>query len=286
MSNEIVKTDAPGTPAPAGATSQPTVCPVCLTEIPAGRDKCPGCGKRQTVGELCPHCHNPSPAVPYFSRSGAGCMVTMLYGLGGFPGVAYRKAHENELVCELCGGHRGFASGPLALADADRRGAPVAPDQAMQRAAQLEAIGAGRSFGLKGLAATLGILSLAVLIVSLFFDSGWLTAFGVLAALAGLTGAGALFVAGRGLKKRYGREAEVIRLRTLADLARKHKGELRLDAAAEALRLPPPQVEPLLSSLVDGARVKLDVEEDGSLVYRFVDWMPEPSRQLPGKTES
>jgi DNA-binding IscR family transcriptional regulator len=74
----------------------------------------------------------------------------------------------------------------------------------------------------------------------------------------------------------------VTRLRALADLARTHEGVLRLDEAARVLQLPPPQVEPLLSSLVDGDRVKLDVEDDGALVYRFRDWMP-PERQLPGK---
>ena len=276
MTEEIVKHEDAEKPAPA----KPTICPVCSTEIPAGRDRCPGCGKPSDTAERCPHCNNPSPAVPYFSRSGAGCMVTMLYGLGGFPGVAYRKAHENELVCELCGGHRGFASGPLALAAAARRGVPEKPDQAMQRAAQIEALGAGRSFGLKGLAAMLGVVGLATLLLTLFFASGLFTALGIAAAGGFLLGALALFVAGRGLKKRYQRDAEVTRLRALADLAREHKGVLRLDAAAQVLQLPPPQVEPLLSSLVDGDRVKLDVEEDGVLVYRFRDWMP-PERQLP-----
>ena len=69
----------------------------------------------------------------------------------------------------------------------------------------------------------------------------------------------------------------------LADLAKEKNGILRLDAAAEALRLPPPQVEPLLSSLVDGTRIKLDVEDDGVLVYKFVDWM-KPEKQLPPKS--
>lgn len=278
MSEAIVKHADGSAPAPA----KPTVCNVCSTEIPAGRDRCPGCGKYSDTAERCPHCNNPSPAVPYFSRSGAGCMVTMLYGLGGFPGVAYRKAHENELVCELCGGHRGFAAGPLALAAAARRGASEKPDQAMQRAAQIEAQGAGRSFGLKGLAAMLGLVGLGTLLLTLFFASGLFTALGLLAAGGFLLGALALFVAGRGLKQRYQRDAEVTRLRALADLARAHEGVLRLDEAARVLQLPPPQVEPLLSSLVDGDRVKLDVEDDGALVYRFRDWMP-PERQLPGK---
>ncbi|MBN1770453.1 MAG: hypothetical protein JXB32_04260 [Deltaproteobacteria bacterium] len=278
MTDAIVKHEDGGAPAPA----KPTVCSVCSTEIPAGRDRCPGCGKYSDTAERCPHCNNPSPAVPYFSRSGAGCMVTMLYGLGGFPGVAYRKAHENELVCELCGGHRGFAAGPLALAAAARRGIPEKPDQAMQRAAQIEALGAGRSFGLKGLAGMLGVVGLGTLLLTLFFASGLFTALGITAAAGFLFGALALFVAGRGLKKRYQRDAEVTRLRALADLAREHQGVLRLDRAAEVLCLPPPQVEPLLSSLVDGDRVKLDVEDDGVLVYRFRDWMP-PERQLPGK---
>jgi hypothetical protein len=277
MGDEITKTgQSGGPPAPA----KPEVCGVCGTEIPPGRDRCPGCGKPSASLERCPHCNNPSPAVPYFSRSGAGCMITMLYGLGGFPGIAYRKAHENELVCELCGGHRGFVTGPLALAEAGQRGVKVTPDQAMQRAAQLEALGAGRSFGLKGLAATMGIASLALLLLTLFFASGWTTVLGLLATLGGALGAVALFVAGRGLRKRYDREAEIARLRALADLAKEHNGVLRLDAAAEALRLPPPQVEPMLSSLVDGSRIKLDVEDDGVLVYRFADWIP-PEKQLP-----
>lgn len=278
MTDAIVPREDGAGPAP----EKPQVCPVCSTEIPPGRDRCPGCGKYSDTAERCPHCNNPSPAVPYFSRSGAGCMVTMLYGLGGFPGVAYRKAHENELVCELCGGHRGFAAGPLALAAAARRGVPEKPDQAMQRAAQIEALGAGRSFGLKGLAAFLGLAGAGALLLTLFFVSGLFAALGVAAAAGLLFGALALFVAGRGLRKRYDRDAEVTRLRALADLAREHQGVLRLDQAAEALRLPPPQVEPLLSSLVDGQRVKLDVEDDGVLVYRFLDWMP-PDRQLPDK---
>jgi hypothetical protein len=278
MADELVKA-AQGAIAPAAA---PEVCGVCGTEIPPGRERCPGCGKPSASLERCPHCNNPSPAVPYFARSGAGCLVSMLYGLGGFPGVAFRKAHENELVCELCGGHRGFVTTPLALADAGRRGQPLTPDQAMQRAAQLEALGDGRSFGLKGLAAALGAVSLAVLLVALFFTSGWFFAGGLLTFLAGLVGAGALFVAGRGLRKRYGREAEITRLRALADLARANDGVLRLDAAAEALRLPPPQVEPLLSSLVDGTRIKLDVDDEGVLVYKFADWM-KPDQQLPPK---
>jgi len=277
MGDEIVRLgENGGPPAPA----KPEICGVCGTEIPPGRDRCPGCGKPSASLERCAHCNNPSPAVPYFSRSGAGCMITMLYGLGGFPGIAYRKAHENELVCELCGGHRGFVTGPLALAEAGRRGAKVTPDQAMQRAAQLEAIGAGRSFGLKGLAATMGIVSLALLLLTLFFASGWTTVLGLLATLGGALGAVALFVAGRGLRKRYDREAEIARLRALADLAQEHHGVLRLDAAAEALKLPPPQVEPMLSSLVDGTRIKLDVDDDGVLVYRFADWIP-PEKQLP-----
>jgi len=262
------------------ATSKTEICGVCSTEIPPGRERCPGCGKPSANLERCPHCNNPSPAVPYFSRSGAGCMVTLLYGLGGFPGVAYRKAHENELVCELCGGHRGFVTSPLALADAGRRGAPATPDQAMQRAAQLEAMGDGRSFGLKGLGVTVGILSLALFLVALFFTSGWFFLGGLLTVLGGLFAAGALFVAGRGIRKRYRSEADNTRLRALADLAKEKNGVLRLDAAAEALRLPPPQVEPLLSSLVDGTRIKLDVEDDGVLVYKFVDWM-KPEKQLP-----
>jgi len=280
MSEELVKVDASAAP-PAPKVE---ICGVCGTEIPAGRDRCPGCGKPSANLERCPHCNNPSPAVPYFSRSGAGCMVTMLYGLGGFPGVAYRKAHENELVCQLCGGHRGFAAGPLALADAGLRGMKMTPDQAMQRAAQLEALGSGRSFGLKGLAATMGIVSLGVLLLALFFTSGWFLAGGVVTFLAFLLAAGGLFVAGRGLRKRYDREAEITRLRALADLAKEKQGVLRLDAAAEALRLPPPQVEPMLSSLVDGSRIKLDVEEDGMLVYKFADWMP-ADKQLPPKSE-
>jgi hypothetical protein len=261
----------------------PETCGVCGTEIPPGRDRCPGCGKPSASLERCPHCNNPSPTVPYFSRSGAGCMITLLYGLGGFPGVAYRKAHENELVCELCGGHRGFVTTPLALAAAGTRGAPMTPDQAMQRAAQLEALGDGRSFGLKGLAATMGVVSLAVLLLALFFTSGWFFAGGLLTVLAGLFAATALFVTGRGLKQRYNREAEITRMRALADLAKKNDGVLRLDVAAEALRLPPPQVEPLLSALVDGTRIKLDVEDDGTLVYKFADWM-KPERQLPPKS--
>jgi hypothetical protein len=277
MSDEIVKAGpSAAPPAPPG----PELCPVCGTEIPLGRDRCPGCGKPSATLERCPYCNNPSPAVPYFARSGAGCMVTLLYGLGGFPGVAYRKAHENELVCELCGGHRGFATGPLALADASRRGVRVTPDQSMQRAAQLEAIGAGRAFGLQGLAATMGVLSVALLLLTLFFASGWTTAVGLLATCGALLGAAALFVAGRGLRRRYDRDAEVTRLRALADLAREHQGVLRLDEAAAALQLPPPQVEPLLSSLVDGTRVKLDVNDDGMLVYSFADWIP-AAKQLP-----
>jgi hypothetical protein len=281
MPDELVTV---GEPAAPPAPARPEICGVCGTEIPPGRERCPGCGKPSASLERCPHCNNPSPAVPYFSRSGAGCMVSLLYGLGGFPGVAYRKAHENELVCELCGGHRGFVTGPLALADAGRRGAPATPDQAMQRAAQLEALGQGRSFGLKGLAATLGAVALALLLVALFFTTGWVFALGLFGVLGAALAAAALFVAGRGLRKRYDREAEVTRLRALADLARAHDGVLRLDAAAEALRLPPPQVEPLLSSLVDGTRIKLDVEDDGTLVYRFADWM-KPDKQLPPKAK-
>jgi hypothetical protein len=275
MGEEIVKTESA-----APLAAKPEVCAVCGTEIPAGRERCPGCGKPSANLERCPHCNNPSPAVPYFSRSGPGCLVTLLYGLGGFPGVAYRKAHENELVCALCGGQRGFASGPLSLADAARRGAPLSPDQAMQRAAQIEAQAAGRSYGLKGLAATLGAVSLAVLVVSLFFGSTLITGLGIVAFVAGLLASGLLFVTGRGLRKRYDREAEVIRLRALADLAKKNDGVLRLDAAAEALKLPPPQVEPLLSSLVDEKTIKLEVAEDGVLVYKFVDWL-KPDKQLP-----
>ena len=280
MAESIVPT---GDSALPPSSSKVEICGVCGTEIPAGRDRCPGCGKPSANLERCPHCNNPSPAVPYFSRSGAGCMVTVLYGLGGFLVVAYRKAHEHKLVCELCGGHRGFVTSPLALAAAGRRSMPATPDQAMQRAVQLEAQGAGRSYGLKGLAATMGVLSIVLLLIALFFTSGWVFAGGVLTAAAALFAAAAVFAGGRGLKKRYQSEADTTRLRALADLAKEKNGILRLDAAAEALRLPPPQVEPLLSSLVDGTRIKLDVEDDGVLVYKFVDWM-KPDKQLPPKS--
>jgi hypothetical protein len=278
MPDEIVK--AAATPAAKPEAPKPTPCPVCLTPIPPGRDRCPGCGKWTASAELCPHCNNPSPAVPYFSRSGAGCLITLLYGLGGFPGVAFRKAHENELVCQLCGAHRGFVSGPALLAEANATLGALPPDQAMQRAAQLEAMGAGRSWGLKAFAAAMGGASVLLLLLVLLFGSGWVTALGITAALAGLLGAAGLFVAGRGLRKRYARDAEVTRLRALADLAKKNEGVLRLEDAATALRLPPGQVEPILSSLVDGTNIKLEVADDGGLVYQFADWMPKKGRLL------
>lgn len=269
MSGAIIHLGPPGS-APGGAEP----CGVCLTLIPPGAHRCPGCGKPTAAAEVCPHCHNPSPAVPYFSRSGPGCLVTLLYGLGGAPGAAYRKAHENELVCALCGGSRGFAANPLAAADAQRGGPPLPPDQAVLRAAQLEAQGQGRSLGLKIVAALLAAGGLGLLLLTLLFDSGILTAFGVVGLVFALAAAAGLFVAGRGLRKRYDREAEVVRLRAVADLARKHGGLLRLDQAARELRLPASQAEHLLSALVDHERVHLDVQDDGQLLFRFSDWMP------------
>lgn len=264
-----------------GALEKPTTCPACLTQIPPGRERCPTCGRYSDAVERCPHCNNPSPAVPYFSRSGAGCMLTALYALGGFPGVAYRKAHENELVCQLCGRRRGVVTAEVGVVAARGRGVRERPEEAMQRAAQLEARGAGRSFALRTMAAILGLAGAGMLLVTLFALSGILAALGIAASTVFLLPALGLFLAGRSLRERYRRDAHEARIRAVMDLARDHQGVLRLDKAAEVLRLPPAQVEPLLSSLVDHQRVKLDIEEDGVLVYRFLDWMP-PDRQLPG----
>jgi hypothetical protein len=210
-------------------------------------------------------------------------MNIALYGLGGLPGVAYRKAHENELVCELCGKHRGFVSGPLELAAAlGPGGVPVAPDQAIRKAEQMETLAQGRGFGLKALAAIFGVGSAAVLLFSIFFfDAAVLTALGVLSSLiGGLTSLG-LFVAARGLRKAALNDAEMTRLRALADLAKRHHGVLTLDQAAKALRLPASKVEPLLTAVVDHDRIEMDVDGDGTLTYRFLDWMP-PKELPPG----
>lgn len=274
MSDEIVKTPTGGVPPNGSKSPVPARCPVCSTEVPQGRDRCPGCGKRLAATDLCPHCNNPSPAVPYFSRSGPGCLVTMLYGLGGLPGLAFRRAHENELVCELCGGHRGFTSGPPLLTEDESSRGGMPPDQAVLRAAQIDAMGAGRSRALKIFAGAFGLLAALCLAGAIATDSGWVTLLAVVGLLGSSLAAAGLFVAGRGLGERYRREAEATRMRALADLVREHAGVLSLDEAAAGLGLPPAQVEPLLSPLVDGTNVKLEVSDEGHLIYQFVRWVP------------
>ncbi|MDI7268649.1 MAG: hypothetical protein QME96_11710, partial [Myxococcota bacterium] len=78
------------------------------------------------------------------------------------------------------------------------------------------------------------------------------------------------------------RDAEALRLRAVADLARTHDGVLRLDDAAAALRLPPAQIEPFLTALVDGSRVRLEVDDHGTLTYHFAEGAAARAKALPG----
>ncbi len=259
-------------------------CPVCSGPIPPGSDRCPGCGKRVGGGETCPYCGNAAAAVPYFSRTGAGAVRMMLDGLGRSDGGAFLAAHRNELVCGVCGAHRRFAADAIEVVEADPRFAAVPPDQAFPRAAHLVAQATWRARLLKVFAGAAGIVSVACLALGILADLPPIRILAVLAFLGGALTTAVLLAAGRGMLAVRRRDAEALRLRAVADLARTHDGVLRLDDAAAALRLPPAQIESFLSALVlvDGSRVRLEVDDHGTLTYHFAEGAAARAKALPG----
>ncbi len=211
-------------------------CPVCFTELVPGAERCSQCGRVQGEADRCPEC-------------------------GAVAGV--ERSSDGSLRCAACGRPREPVAGLTIRGErADlgpgglRRPRGVAVRGLV---GLLKAAGVG--LGLLGLAATA--------LVGLFVDEGQGLLWAVGASVSLL-----LLGAGWGLgalvdRWSLDREGER-RRRLLEEAAAREGGRLTAARAAELLEVSEREADALLTSWVDGDRVRVHLDEErGTISYAF-----------------
>jgi hypothetical protein len=229
-------------------STTPERCPTCLTEVPEGAPRCPGCGRVFGEENRCPHCH----AIAAVIQRGSGT------------------------VCAACGKPR---AGTVVLGGG--RGAVVASSRAGRTASTAAMVARGRgrvqrAFGVLSLGGAILAAVLAAIVLPGAF--GIATAI-ALATLGVAIGALSLRAGARSLgraddEEHRAREAAVL------ELAEKSNGVLTATQVAKAHGLTLDEADRALTRLVgDGTRV--DVEVDGEGVVRYVFREMRASRMPP-----
>ena len=208
----------------------PAVCPACGTSIPAASVQCPGCARVFGDDNHCPHCRAFAPV-----RSSNGKLVCTACGKP-------REKGPKTVVIEELGG-----SGEELTA---RAGSLVFSVLGGLSIATAIAGGLVGVFAFRWIGVFAGIIQLAM--------SAALARFGWWAWQRGKSGGGALAMSTRAN----------VELRVLA-LAEEHDGVLRVTDVMRAFKLTSAEAEKLLSGLVDGSRVTLEVDSEGLMTYRF-----------------
>ena len=218
----------------------PAVCPACATPIPTGRAQCPGCKK--VVGED-NRCETCNAVAGVFARGGGYVCAACSAPRQLLPGTVI-----------LGGGH------PQSLAP---RGVSTAPSLTAV-AARAGATGL-RLFG--GAAMGGGVLGAALAVFLISGPIGFVV--GGAVALVGL--ATGVFAWRSGGKQQQSAETEerAAQERAVLLLAQQSGGILTVTQVAQALGRSADAADALLTSMADGTRVTVEVDDQGLVSWHF-----------------
>lgn len=236
-------------------------CPACGASVPAGRPRCPQCGRVQGEENRCPHCHAVAAVMP----AGAG------------------------FVCAACNGPREKLPGTVVF---ERPALPVSRSSLAPKAASPGAQAAGfdrnagdgahaaatflKAGGVVFFGAAAITLAAAVLVASLPGSA----ILGV--AALGFGFGGGLFLRGGRSQKRKGDDAKVAALETaLLRVAEKHGAVLTASDAARELGISVQDADRALTRMSDGTRVSLEVDDEGLIRYEFRELAAMGRRSVP-----
>lgn len=226
----------------------PAVCPTCGTSIPAGRAQCPGCKKVFGEDNRCETCNAIAGVFP----RGAGFVCAAC--------SAPRVRHEGTVVL---GGARPQSRPPGARGSLPSAAAPAGTTAVRAGGAGLRVLG-GASVGGGALGAALAVLLISGPIG--FVVGGALgaagLAFGVLAWRSG-----GKQNAAAAQQERAAREQAVIAL------AQQSGGVLTVTAVAQAFGWSAQAADALLTSMADGTRVTVEVDDQGLVSWYFREIM-------------
>jgi len=220
----------------------PERCPTCGADIPAGRSRCPGCGRVFGADNACPHCSATAPIRP----SG-----------GGF-------------VCAACGKPRDNLPGTVVLGGSIGGGPKAGLRTAADPGRAALAARRGTSTGLRVFGAfSIGLGVVAAVATALVIPG----AAGILAALvagAAGVGVGALSLRAGARQSDAADEKELVALEhRILDLAEKSDGDLTVTEVARELGLSTAKAEQALTAIADGTRVDMEIDPDGVIHYVF-----------------
>ena len=221
----------------------PAICPACATPIPAGRAQCPGCKKVFGEDNRCESCN---AVAGVFARG------------GGY-------------VCAACSAPRQLLPGTVILGGGRPQslapGAPRAGSTATSPTAVAARAGATglRLFG--GAAMGGGVLGAALAVFLISGPIGF-----VVGGAVGLVGLATGVLAWRsGGKQRQSAETEerAARERAVLVLAQQSGGILTVTQVAQALGWSAHAADALLTSMADGTRVTVEVDDQGLVSWHF-----------------
>lgn len=222
----------------------PAVCPTCGTAIPAGRAQCPGCKKVFGEDNRCATCN---AIAGVFARG------------GGFVCAACSAPRERLPGTVVIGGARPQSLRPGATAGR-QSGAPPATALATRASATGLRLVGGAAIGGGALGA-----ALAVLLISgpIGFVVGG--ALGV----AGLALGVLAWRSGTKQNASAAHEERAAREQAVVALAQQSGGILTVTQVAQALGWSAEAADALLTSMADGTRVTVEVDEQGLLTWHF-----------------
>lgn len=223
------------------SASVPERCTVCDTPIVAGESRCRACGKVYGEDNVCPHCH---------------ATAAVVAGSGGY-------------TCAACGRPREKRPGTVVLED---RPGPVGTlaSKVTGGGTGTEIAQRGASVGLRTVGAlSIGVGVMLAILAAMIIPGG----LGILAAVvlgAGGVGAGALALrAGSRASESAGRSEQVRHETRILELAEKSDGDLTVTEVARAMRVPMDEADRMLTRMVDGSRVTMEIDPEGLIHYVF-----------------
>lgn len=216
----------------------PATCTSCGTAIPAGFQRCPGCGRVYGDANHCRSCN----------------------------AYAAVRAVSSGYVCAACGAPRERLPGTVVQGMPPMLGGPGQPTKQWMKSV---AVG-GSAFGLKFLgAAVIGGSLVIAGIIGAISGGGLALIPAAVISLAGLGLGGLLWSWGA----HASRKAESITLSVqeleILSLAERHGGELFATDVARGLGISLAEAEARLSAMTDGTRIIADVTAEGLLRFEF-----------------
>lgn len=214
-------------------SGSPTRCPTCGTAVPPGAARCPQCGRVFGEANRCPHCN----AIAAVRRKGAG------------------------YACVACGGERQVGPGTTVLGD----DGPSRVEQLTVRGVDPASAALARLVRLAGVlmvgaavvAGAIGLTTSAPVIVMM-----------VAAAALGAGGITAMSQAARVESRARERRERALEQRAIA-IAETHAGDVTATQIAKELHLGLEEADALLTRMADGARVAVEVDDEGIVHYVF-----------------